>query len=140
MLKEIRNTLLVDIKAATEIDMVDKYRGEFGEGSGWSPNPTNCFIQVIGKSGFIRSADNKVLKWRASLKIFAGANYNQDRDGLDVVEQLETYLDNQTLAVNFGTETEPDIKNYRMQISPDGWDLIYTELGFEGYAFTLFIL
>lgn len=140
MLKKIRDTLLEDIKSDTNIDHVEKYRGEFEEGSDWSPHPTNCLIQVLGKNGFVRAADNSVLKFRASFRVYGGGDNHKGIDGLDVIETLENFVDNKTLVVNFGTEPAPDLKRFSMQVSPDGWTLIYTEKGFEGYAFTLFIL
>lgn len=140
MLKQIRDTLLEDIKSGTNIDLVEKYRGEFEEGSDWSPHPTNCLIQVLGKNGFVRAADNSVLKFRASFRIYAGADNHKGLDGLDVIETLENFLDNNSLKVNFGTEEAPELRRFTMQITADGWNLIYTEKGFEGYAFTLLIL
>lgn len=132
MIKEIRDQLITDIQENIgSLSKVDKYRGEFEEGSDWNPTDTACFIQVIGYKPKVRSSANTLLKSTVLIRIYSGANFRHNKDGLDVTEAVISLVDGGLLDV--------DGSLYRMAISEDGFDFIYYERGFEGYAFNLMI-
>ncbi len=131
MLKTIRDQLKTDIKATNEFQLVDKYRGEFEEGSEWNPTATACFLQVIGFKPRVKAADGNVIKSTVLIRIYAGTLGKYDRDALDGAEYIYNLLDGHTL--------ESGNEQWRMSISDEGMDLIYSEKGFEAYAFTVII-
>ena len=49
LLPAIRDEVTNAIKDAlgSDIELIDKYRGEFEQNSEWSPRDTACFLQVI---------------------------------------------------------------------------------------------
>lgn len=131
MLKTIRDQLKTDIKATNEFQTVDKYRGEFEDGSEWNPTATACFLQVIGFKPRVKAADGNVIKSTVLIRIYAGAFYKHDRDALDSAEFIFNLLDGHTL--------ESGDDRWRMSIGDEGMDLIYSEKGFEAYAFNVII-
>lgn len=131
MLKEIRQQLLQDIKETLQYRIVDRYRGEFEEGSEWNPGPSACFIRVLGFKKRTRAADGTGLKNTAVLRIYAGANLKHGLDALDMVEELVTMLDGGQL------EIESSGEKYRLSVSQEGMDMIFYANGFEGYAFNI---
>lgn len=136
MLKQIRNQLITEIKDALNFELVDKYRGEFEQGSDWNPRLRNCFIQVMGKARMVTLADLSTGKAKNVLRIYAGANNRHSYDALDVMEPLEDFLHNTRLTFTADGNTY----NAKLNVPAQGWDLIYTDKGFEGYAMNLDVL
>lgn len=133
MIKEIRDQLITDIQTELgSLSKVDKYRGEFEEGSDWNPTDTACFIQVVGYKPKVKTASNTVLKSSVIIRIYSGANFRHNKDGLDVTEAIISL-------VNGGLLTVGD-NQYRISLADEGFDFIYYERGFEGYAFNILII
>lgn len=133
MIKEIRDQLITDIQTEIgSLSKVDKYRGEFEEGSDWNPTDTACFIQVVGYKPKVKTAANTVLKSSVIIRIYSGANFRHNKDGLDVTEAVIALVNGGLLTV--------DGNQYRMSLADEGFDFIYYERGFEGYAFNLLII
>lgn len=131
MLKEIRDQLIIDTRIQfPEYDKVDKYRGEFEEGSEWNPGKVNVFFQVTGNRKKVSTAAGEVIKKIITVRVFAGAEYYHDVDGLSVVESLMDFYSGSSLSI--------DSVKYSMTIE-QGMDLVYVERKFEGYAFNLLI-
>jgi hypothetical protein len=134
MIKQIRQQLIADIKDTLGFGTVDKYRGEFEEGSDWSPSHSACFLRVMNYRSRVRAADGKGLRKSVVIKIYAGSNSRHGKDALDMIENLINMLDGSTL------EGEHlDDNRYNMTVSEEGMDMILYERGFEGYTFNLIV-
>lgn len=131
MLKEIRDQLIIDTQVQfPSYDKVDRYRGEFEEGSDWNPGKVNVFFQVTGDRKKVSTAAGEIIKRITTVRVFAGSEYFHDVDGLTVVEDLINFFSGATLSI--------EDKKYHLTVE-EGMDLVYVERRFEGYAFNLLI-
>ncbi len=131
MLKEIRDQLIIDTKVQfPTYDKVDKYRGEFEEGSDWNPGKVNVFFQVTGDRKKVSTSAGEIIKRITTVRVFCGTEYFHDVDGLTVVEELINFYSGATLSI--------DNKKYHLTVE-EGMSLVYVERRFEGYAFNLLI-
>lgn len=136
MLKEIRQELINQIQTELgSLAKVDRYRGEFEEGSEWYPTPTACFIQIVHWKPISKSPQGETLRSASVLRVYAGGKITPAGEGTDIVEQVVTLLDGNTLTLTIdGTDYA-----LNMSIPDEGMDLILAEKGFEGYAFNLYL-
>ena len=134
MIKQIRQQLIADIKDTLGFGTVDKYRGEFEEGSDWNPSHSACFLRVMNYRSRVRAADGRGIRKSVVIKVYAGSNFRHGKDALDMIEGLINMLDGSTLEGEYLAG-----KKYNMIVGEEGMDMILYERGFEGYAFDLIV-
>jgi hypothetical protein len=136
LLTEILNTLISDLKTEfTDLEKVDKYRGEFNEDTDWNPTSTACFLQVVSYKPLVKHADS-TFKPLTAIRIYAGANTKHNQDALAIAEDVINYLNSSILSVTIGEAT----KQFHVYLGDEGMDFINYIKGFEAYTFLITVI
>jgi len=85
-MKEIFNSLIDTLRSLNIFSIVDRYKGEFDEGTDWNPVWPACYVRLTNIKPESISSGREVLKYRVSFTLYVA---NQDRDGLTILDLIE---------------------------------------------------
>ncbi len=92
--KAIFDKLITDLKAGVPaLTSVERYKGEFENGSSWDPNPPQVFARFEGTGDINHTSDGKIGTYRIELMLFIVARDYTGAGVLDTVEAVADYLD-----------------------------------------------
>jgi hypothetical protein len=139
LLPAIRDEVTNAIKdnLGSEIQLIDKYRGEFEQNSEWNPRDTACFLQVINYRPTEEFANDDIAVLKCRIRVYAGAIVKHGQDALSLVAKLIELFNASDLDFTVTKGTDTEAFSMKISISNEGMDFIIYKLGFEAYTFII---